>query len=183
MVYFLLFSCKPPTVEEFKAKYDWEEREAVYYDFSKQQSGGVDRFRFEYENKTYRIIVNSGGADRYFGYKYPILFDKQNPDKNYKLLESYPIIESPVVFWATGKIRQVISYSDAILVRYAYYIKYSNNEIEKYKSSEYLPIEYLELCKKLKDSQDDIAINMHLFDDMYIPFINREILIDTYSEK
>ena len=175
-------SCIVQTSEQdFKKKYDWDVCIATFISFGYK---GICNFQYEYNGTHYEEIE---GRFAYYesiapGYKYPILIDKNNPGKNYKVLFDQPILQdTTIVYQTVGKIRGISQIRGMVQIQYNFQIGSKHC-----KRDEYLPIEYLEICKKRKKEKEYILINLYSFQDyrlmnnetVYISFIDRGSLQD-----
>ncbi|MCL2131595.1 MAG: hypothetical protein FWH36_03950 [Lentimicrobiaceae bacterium] len=183
----ICFSCEGQSVQEFKKKYDWGESVATYID-TKYVNVKSHIFQYEYNGTFYKeqantVFVYIGSLLP--GYKYPILVDKNNPSKNFIILYDQPILQdSTVIYQTVGKIRMVYKNAGMVQIQYKSQITSASGDIEYYKRDEFLPIEYLEICKKMKKEKKTIRINIYPFnyqgfrnnETVYISFIDRTSL-------
>jgi hypothetical protein len=181
---FMCFSCNgQQTEQDFKKKYDYEECIAMFLYSTYMPT--IHWFEYEFNGIHYKIqsrptyIYNESILP---GFKYPILIDTNNPRKNYMVLYDQSILQDTnISYEATAKILLVYKHAEMTHVKYELYIVFPDG-IKSYKRDEYLPIEYLEICKQIKKEKKDITVNIYPFieygtnESMNIPFIDRESL-------
>ena len=183
----MCFSCigqfKQQTEQNFKKKYDYEECIAMCIKIEYASSFSI--FEYQFNDMVYKVHCPYSFVYRASirpGYKYPILIDKNNPNKNYWVLYDKPILqETNIVYEAPAIISMAFKSNELAQVKYEIHIA-SPDGIQSYKRDEYLPIEYLSICKQIKKEKKNIMVNVYPFieygtnESVNISFINRESL-------
>jgi hypothetical protein len=170
----IFISCADYSSTSFKNKYNYVECVAI----CARRPPGLT-FSYEYDfflnNKRYTTIDHLNmGID--FGYKYKILVDSLNPEKNNLILFEYPIIDIPLLYQVEGQIISVVKNNGFLIVKYSFSWEQYPGEFTKIKTYDFLPKEYYDQLKNIKKNHLKIKINLYDNKEYIKPHIDRESL-------
>lgn len=158
-----LYGCEDLTYEEFKAKYDWAETECIL-----EGAGNNFNCKFSFNGNTYNPFTSQNSVEYYH---YWVLFDKQNPDKNFIVQRDKPVLpKTDIISNTYGIIKGVYKTTNFLFVEYKWK---SNIEPKRFLSTTYvegqrmipavdfLPVKYYEELMKLKQKETEINIDLY----------------------
>lgn len=164
------------TEEEFKSKYDCQKA------IVKTKSFYDNQWIMEYSYKNKNYIIRESIPTQSFTDKFEILFDTNNPDKNYLILWHKPVKPSnSKVAHTIGKLTYIKKYKDNIAIEYKYTPILAKRKSKK--RFEFVPINNFNQLESIYKGNRHVIIDLYYVpaekeDRFYIrPFINMKLTL------
>ncbi len=164
------------TEEEFKSKYDFQKAIVETKSFYDNQW----IMEYSYKNKSY--IIRESIPTQSFTDKFEILFDTNNPDKNYLILWHEPVKPSNAkVVHTIGKLTYIKKYKDNIAIEYKYTPIHAKKKPKK--RFEFVPTNYFSQLESIYSGNRNVIIDLYYVpaekEDRFSirPFINLKLTL------